>query len=84
MKIGEIKAEHNFKVVCGHHSIIFDFETKSDCRNAMFSLSWYCERENNFYITSIKGWKLFVLTKAYAINLIVYGLINIFVLKNSI
>jgi hypothetical protein len=58
MKIGEIKAEHNFKVVCGHHSIIFDFETKSDCRNAMFSLSWYCERENNFYITSINDKRL--------------------------
>lgn len=58
MKIGEIKTDHSFKVVCGHHSIIFDFETESDCRNAMYSLSWYCERESNFYITSINGKRL--------------------------
>ena len=58
MKIGEIKVDHPFKVVCGHHSIIFDFETELDCRNAMYSLSWYCERESNFYITSINGKRL--------------------------
>ena len=58
MKIGEITAEHPFKVVCGLHSIIFDFETELDCRNAMYSLSWYCERESNFYITSINEKRL--------------------------
>lgn len=58
MKIAEIKVEHAFKVVCGHHSIIFDFETELDCRNAMYLLSWYCERESNFYIASINGKRL--------------------------
>ena len=58
MKIGKIEVEHPFKVVCGHHALIFDFETKLDCRNAMYSLSWYCERENNFYITSINDKRL--------------------------
>ena len=58
MKIGEIKVDHPFKVVCGHHALIFYFETELDCRNAMYSLSWYCERESNFYITSINGKRL--------------------------
>ena len=58
MKIAEIKVEHPFKVVEGIHSLIFSFETKLDCRNAMFSLSWYCEREENFFLTSINDKRL--------------------------
>ena len=58
MKIGEIKTEHPFKVVCGHHALIFNFETRLDCSNAFYSLLWYCERESNFYITSINDTRL--------------------------
>lgn len=58
MKIGTIKVDHPFKVVEGIHSLIFNFETKLDCRNAMYSLSWYCEREENFFLTSINDKRL--------------------------
>lgn len=68
MKIAEIKVEHPFKVVEGIHSLIFSFETKLDCRNAMYSLSWYCEREENFFITSINDKRLEVVCTAGTIR----------------
>lgn len=54
MKIGTIKVDHPFKVIfSGIHSLIFRFETPLDCRNAMMSISWYCDKDKDFFVTSI-------------------------------
>lgn len=54
MKIAEIKVDHTFKVVFGGiHALILMFETTLDCRNAMASISWYCYKDKDFFVTSI-------------------------------
>lgn len=56
MTIGTIKVDHPFKVVfSGLHSIILRFETSLDCRNAMMSIDWYCNKDKDFFVTSING-----------------------------
>ena len=54
MKIGTIKVDHPFDIVfSGIHSLIFRFDTPLDCRNAMESLAWYCDKDKDFFVTSI-------------------------------
>ena len=54
MKIGTIKVDHPFKVVfSGIHSLIFHFETPLDCRNAMGLVDWFCDKDKDFFVTSI-------------------------------
>lgn len=54
MEIGTIKVDHPFKVVfSGIHSLIFHFETSRDCRNAMMEIDWYCDKDKDFFVTSI-------------------------------
>lgn len=54
MKIAKIEVDHPFKVVfSGLHSLILRFETPLDCRNAMCSIDWYCDRDKDFFVTSI-------------------------------
>lgn len=54
MTIGLIKVDHPFKVIfSGIHSLIFHFETALDCRNAMMSIDWYCDKDKDFFVTSI-------------------------------
>lgn len=56
MTIGTIKVDHPFKVVfSGLHSLILRFETQLDCRNAMWSLAWFCDKDKDFFITTING-----------------------------
>ena len=56
MKIAKIKVDHPFKVVfSGIRSLILRFETPLDCRNAMESIDWYCDRDKDFFVTSING-----------------------------
>ena len=56
MKIGTIKVDHPFKVVfSGIQSLILRFETTLDCRNAMMLIDWYCDRDKDFFVTSING-----------------------------
>lgn len=54
MEIGTINVDHPFKVIfSGIHSLIFHFETPLDCRIAMMAISWYCDKDKNFFVTSI-------------------------------
>lgn len=54
MEIGTIKVDHPFKVVfSGIRSLILRFETPLDCRNAMEEIDWYCDRDKDFFVTSI-------------------------------
>ena len=56
MKIGTIKVDHDFKVVfSGIHSLILQFETQLGCRNAMWEIAWFCDKDENFFVTSING-----------------------------
>lgn len=56
MTIGTIKVDHPFKVIfSGLHSLILSFETQLDCRNAMCSLAWFCDKDKDFFITTING-----------------------------
>lgn len=56
MEIGRIQVDHPFKVVfSGIHSLIFRFETELDCRNAMMAIDWYCDKDKDFFVTSING-----------------------------
>ena len=56
MRIAKIKVDHPFKVVfSGIHSLILRFETPLDCRNAMGLIDWYCDRDKDFFVTSING-----------------------------
>ena len=56
MRIGKIKVDHPFKVLfSGIHSLILQFETQLDCRNAMELIDWYCDIDKDFFVTSING-----------------------------
>lgn len=56
MTIGTIKVDHKFEVVfSGLHAIVLRFETQLDCRNAMYSLDWFCDKDKDFFVTSING-----------------------------
>lgn len=69
MTIGTIKVDHTFKVIFnGLHSLILSFETQLDCRNAMWSLAWFCDKDKDFLITTIDGRLLEIIHTKYAIH----------------
>ena len=69
MTIGTIKVDHTFKVIfSGVHSLILRFENNLDCRNAMWALAWYCDKDKDFFVTSINGILLEIVYTKSAIN----------------
>lgn len=54
MRIAKIKVDHTFEVVfSGIHSLILKFKSPLDCRNAMGLVDWYCDKDKDFFVTSI-------------------------------